>query len=851
MKKKYLQLIPGVLILCSLTLPTSGQAQNDTTGNAEDSLINRIPVISNLDEIDNGSQSQDIAGMLQSSRDIFTNTAGYTFGAARFRVRGYQSDMTNLMINGIPMNDLESGWGTWYRWGGLNDVTRYAEVQTGIAPNDYNFGGLGGYTNINMRATNMRKGTRISYAYTNRAYRHRVMASHSTGMMENGWAISLSASGRYAEEGYVEGSYYRAMSYYLAVQKKINDKHSINLSIFGAPNVVGRQSLAQQEAYDLTGSNYYNSYWGYQTDPETGEQVKRNSRVRNTHLPTAILTYDFDFKNDHNSKLTVSAFTSYGRSGQTRLNWYDAKDPRPDYYRYLPSYYEETNPAIANQLTDAWQNDPLQSQLDWDALYNANYKNLYTVENVNGEAGVDTTGLRSKYIVEENRRDELYVGGNAIFNHNFTDRLSLVGGLNILYQSKHYFQVVDDLLGGDFWLNINQFAERDNPDPDAAQYDIENPNQLIYEGEKFGYDYNIVTQSSSLFGQIEYKLPKIELYFGAEFSNTNFWREGNVKNGLFPEESYGKSETNSYYNIATKLGAQYKISGRHYITANGAFMTRPPKARAAFISPRTRSSTVNGMENELIYTADLSYHVRYSNVKIRLTGYFTEIKNQIWSRSFYHDEYNNFVNYTMTGVDQRHMGLELGADVHIWNGISFVGVAALGDYFYTSRPQATLTVDNSSEVLAEDRTVYLKNYYVGGMPQSAFSAGLKFFKNYWFAGVNFNYFMDIYLDPNPDRRTEEAVTNFVESDPQYAETIEQTKLDNGFTMNAYVGKSFRIANKYYLSINLNATNILNNKDFSTGGYEQLRYDPQNIDKFPPKLAYMYGFNFFAMATFRF
>lgn len=850
MKKNYLNLFSSLLILCCLILPSLGNAQIDSTLQSQDSSQNLIPVISNLDEIEDGSQSQDIAGLLQSSRDIFTSTAGFTFGAARFRIRGYNSDFTATMINGVPMSDLENGWGTWYKWGGLNDVTRYAEVKTGLAANNYNFGGLGGYTNINMRATNMRKGTRISYAYTNRAYRHRLMASYSTGMMDNGWAIAVSASGRYAEEGYVTGTFYRAGSYYFAVEKKINDKHSLNLAVFGAPNVVGRQSLSQQEAYDLTGDNYYNSYWGYQTDPETGEQVKRNSRVRNTHLPTAILTYDYDFKNDHSTKLTINGFATYGRSGQTRLNWYDAKDPRPDYYRYLPSYYEETNPIIANQFTNAWQTDPLTSQVDWDALYNANYKNLYTVDNANG-SGTSQTGLRSKYIVEENRRDELYTGLNSYFSHNFTDQLSLAGGLNVLYQSKHYFQVADDLLGGDFWLNINQFAERDNPDPDAAQYDINNPNQLIYEGDKFGYDYNIVTQKSSLFGQLEYKLPSVELYFGAEFSNTNFWREGNIQNGLFPDESAGKSETNTYFNFATKLGIQYKISGRHYLTANGAFMTRPPNARNAFISPRTRSATVNGMENEMVYSADLSYHVRYSKVKIRLTGYFTEIKNQIWSRSFYHDEYNNFVNYTMNGVDQRNMGLELGADVEIWNGISFVGVAALGNYFYTSRPSATLTVDNSAEVLAEDRTVYLKNYFVGGMPQSAFSAGLKYFYNYWFAGVNFNYFMDIYLDPNPDRRTAEAVENFVETDPQYAETIGQTQLEDGFTLNAYVGKSFRIKNKYYLSINFNATNILNNKTFATGGYEQLRYDPQNIDKFPPKLAYMYGFNFFAMVTFRF
>ena len=137
------------------------------------------------------------------------------------------------------------------------------------------------------------------------------------------------------------------------------------------------------------------------------------------------------------------------------------------------------------------------------------------------------------------------------------------------------------------------------------------------------------------------------------------------------------------------------------------------------------------------------------------------------------------------------------------------------------------------------------------MPQSAASVGLKYSgKKYWFAGVNFNYFADIYLDPNPDRRTAEAVANFVESDPQFLQTIEQTKLDNGYALNLFAGKSFKISN-YFLNINVNVNNITNNRDFITGGFEQLRFDSQKIDKFPPKLGYMYGLNYFISATLRF
>lgn len=843
-----------ISILFFISNNSFGQEKKDSIKVVPDSssVDENIPIISfTSEEFDSQVESQDISGILQSSRDVFTSTAGFTFGAARFRIRGYQSDMTRMMINGIPVNDLESGWGTWYKWGGLNDVTRYSNVHIGIDASESNFGGVGGYTNMNFRASNMYTGSRVSYAFTNRAYQHRVMASHSTGMMENGWAFAASGSFRYADEGYVPGTSYNAASYYLAAEKRVNEDHSLNFTVFGAPSVVGRQSLAQQEAYDLMGDNYYNSFWGYQTDPSTGDQVKRNSRVRNTHIPIAIVTHDWMINKKNNTKLSTSLLGSYGRSGQTRLNWFDAKDPRPDYYRYLPSYYEQTNPSQAASIANSWGNDPSVSQVDWDRMYNANYKNLYTVDNANG-SGESITGNRSKYMLEEYRTDEMMVGFHSHLSHNFTEKLKFNGGLNFVEQRKFNFQVVEDLLGGDYWLNIDQFAQRDFADETVSQNNLDVPNETVGEGERFGYDYTIVTQNTQLFGQLEYVLPKFEFYGGVELSNTNFWRIGNVQNGRFPDDSFGKSEKQVYLNPSVKGGVEYKISGRNYITVNGAFMSRAPTARNSYVSPRTRGSVVDGLKNQQILSGDISYHARYSKVKIRATGFYTEIKDMVWSRVFYHDEFRNLVNYNMTGVDQLHMGAELGAEVAVWNGISVVGVAALGDYRYNSRPQATVSVDNSSELVAENRTVYWKNYRVGGMPQSAFSFEIKYFgSNYLFAGINFNYFMDIYLDPNPDRRTAEAVETFVESDPQWNQVLDQTKLDDGFTVNAYIGKSFRVGSGKYLNFNLNATNILNNKDFVIGGFEQLRYDSQNIDRFPPRVAYMFGFNVFAMVTFRF
>ena len=168
------------------------------------------------------------------------------------------------------------------------------------------------------------------------------------------------------------------------------------------------------------------------------------------------------------------------------------------------------------------------------------------------------------------------------------------------------------------------------------------------------------------------------------------------------------------------------------------------------------------------------------------------------------------------------------------------------------RPTANINQDNSTEALATNKTIYFKNFRIGGIPQTAASIGVQYRSpKYWFTGVNFNYFADIYLDANPDRRTEEAIAKYVSSDPQATEIIDQTKLDNDYSINLFAGKSWRIKNKYNIRLNVNVNNVLNNTEFKTGGFEQLRYDQNEIGKFPPKIGYMYGRTFFAMVSFQF
>ncbi len=821
----------------------SAHAQTDTSS-VLDSITNEsqlIPVISiSGDVLESNSQSQNISGLLQSSRDVFVQAAGYNFSAARFKMRGYSSENFTVMMNGIPLNDPESGWAIWSYWGGLNDITRYQEVKNGIASSPYNFSSIGGYSNINIRASKMRAGSRFSYAISNRSYRNRVMFTHSTGLMKNNWAFTVSGSTRWADEGYVEGTNYSSGSYFFSAEKKINNRHSIGFVALGAPTVQGRRGIAVQEVYNLTGNNYYNPYWGYQNGK------KRNARVRNNHKPMFFLSHYWDI--NEKSKLTTTLYHATGRTGSTGINWFDAKNPRPDYYKYRPSYWQDQNPAYAEQLAQQWATDPSVSQINWDDFYLANRKNLYTVNNVDGIAGNDFTGNRSKYILEDRRIDPRQWTFKTIYNKVYNDHITYSSGIEAsIYKSKN-FKKLKDLLGGDFWIDIYNFAVFAGASPDSAQNNLDQPNRLIKEGDVFGYNYEMHQNKFEWFANIEFKYNKLEGYAALSLTSTSFWRDGKYRNQLFPNNSYGKSAVNNYFNYAVKTGWVYKITGRHFATVNAMYGTRAPFMRNAYLNPQNRDDLVPGLTDQQIMSADINYIVRYSNFKMRLTGFYSEINNQTWTRSYYHDELNAFINYSMSDVDQLFQGIEFGFEAKVKTVWAVTGAFTTGQYVYNSRPKATITSNNSTEVLAENKTIYFKNFRIGGMPQTAANIGLKYNSpKYWFAGVNFNYFTDIYLDANPDRRTEEAVAKFVDTDPQYHEMIDQQKLDPGYTLDAFAGKSWKVK-KYIIRVNVNVSNVLNKTDFATGGFEQLRYNITNINKFPPKIGYMYGRTYFGMIS---
>jgi hypothetical protein len=848
----------------SLLLVFFAAAQVDSTQvTATDSLNNdsldtnfNLPTFSTTsDDMGDNIQSQDINSLLQASRDVFMQTVANHFITARFRYRGYSSEDMVVMMNGVRINSLENGIAGWSTWGGMNDVIRFMETKTGLGLSRSTFGDIGGYYNLNVYASSYKKGVRVSYSRGNRIFKDRVTATYSTGLMKNGWAFTASGTARYANEGYFPGTFFQGYGYYLAADKQLNSKHTLSLIGFGAPITQGRQAMSTDEAFELTGDKYYNSFWGFQTDSTTGSVKARNSRVSSTNRPSLLFSHAWTL--DQNTKITTSLNYTFGRTSLTGLNWFDAPNPRPDYYSYLPSYYNAwssyPNPAMYNQVKYNWEHNVggIQ-QVKWDEFYNANYMNLYMIKNASGIEGNNVVGRRSRYIVEERRDDITSFGLNSIYNTRIKTYF-ISAGLNANMSKTRHYKVLNDLLGGDFWLDVDQFAEQLSPDPLVIQNNIDEPNKPVKKGDVFGFDYNINASRYEGWGQVEKTFNRFELYAAFSLNSTSFYRDGHIVNGKFMTSSGGRSDKLSFFNYGVKAGGIYKLNGRNFLLVNAAYITKPPLPNASFVSVQTRNHLIRdiarGYGNEEVLSGELTYQVKYPFLRARATYYYSQINNQVWLRNYFDDVYKTNVNYFMSGLNQLNQGVELGVEGTIRKRVIVSGVLAEGQFIYTNRPSATISADNSAQLLATNRTIYFKNYRVGNMPQRAASAGLRYNSaKYWFVGINYNYFANNYVEANPDRRTAEAIEKFVATDPQYSQIVDQEKLPNAYTVDFIAGKSFLFKRKYGLNLTLIINNLTNNQ-FKNSGIEQLRHDVNNIDKFPNRYAYAMGLSYMLTAAF--
>ncbi len=819
----------------------------------EESQVNLPTIVLNEQEFgDDDNGAEDVSGLLSASHDPFARVAAYDLSWGRFRLRGLNSENQDMVMNGIPTNDLETGRVLWSMWGGLNDAMRARRDVINLNVNDFSFGGLAGAGYINIRPSAMRTGGRLSYAMSNANYRHRLMGFYNSGINEKGWGLAVSASKRYAEEGYVEGTFYDAWSYFVSIEKRINEKHSINIAGFGAYNKRGRSSAAVQEAYDLRDPDreeLYNPNWGYQA----GE--KRNARVNTSFQPIFLLTHDWQVS--QGLSIHTGGFYRTGRYGTSALDWNNANDPRPDYYRYLPSWEED--PVVAEAVAEKWRTDESVRQLDWDRLININRNAFETIFDVDGIEGNDVSGKRSRYIVEERRYDPNVLSLSSYANATINDQFEIYGGISFVKSRTDNYKLVQDLLGGDFHLDVDKYAESDfaNPNlpaPDIIQNDLLHPNRLVTEGDVTGYDYEIHVEQMKAWIQAKWETRKIIFYAGGQVGQSSFWRNGNFQNGLHAETSLGESEKQDDFIYGAKAGLTYKIDGRNYLYINAVTGENGARARDGFLSPRV-DNQLNPYNDTWKYVGfDAGYQIRSPFIKARISIYRNEAKDHVRSLLFYNDFKNTFGNYIIGNLDYIYEGVEGGFELKVSPTMSLSGGFSFSDNRINDRAISSVIDDRSLDIIDADQTLYVKGYKVSGIPNTVANLGITYRSpKYWWIGVSGNYFDDTYIDISPVRRTSEAIELLDPGSELYESIRAQEEVGGEFVTHLIGGYSYRIKHGKYIRFFISVNNLLDNRDFISGGYEQLRFNTESRDPdaFPSRYYYNYGRTYFASITYQF
>ena len=849
------RLVLIIILLTNFNIFSQAEEQitvNDTINNLSttNDVVDFFSISLSDDELnDDTSASDNISGLLNSSMDVFYRTAAYEFSSSFFKVRGLDSDNAIVHINGIKMNKLYNGRPQWSNWGGLNDVLRNQELSNGSIPLKYNFGGILGSNNINIRASEYGEGGRITYSSSNRSYSNRLMATYNSGMLEKGWAYSLSIGRRWGNEGYQDASFYDSNSAFLSVQKIFNSKHSLNLAAIYAPNRRGKVSPNTQEVYDLKGIKY-NEYWGYQD----GE--KRNSRVKRVVEPIILLNHDWSI--DENSSLETSIGYQFGEMGNSRLDYAGGGNPSPAYYQDLPSYFlADTNGPDYEGAYIAQENFVNDGQINWNRIYDANTTN-------------NLSNLNAAYVLYEDRVDDTQLTINSAYYREINENIKITSSLNYRNLVSDNFAEISDMLGGYSYSNIDSF--------DNLDYNLLSPNSIVSDGDKFKYHYKMNAEEISLFSMINFSYNKLEFYLAGDLTNTTYQRDGIFENEANAGNSSGKGEEIKFDGYGVKAGITYKFSGKHILDFNSAYLQKAPSIRNTFTNSRVNHNIVgsdaNGLINnspiteEKVMSFDANYIFRTPIFTGRLTGFYSEVKdaNEI---SFYYadglvgfEDDSEFIQEILQGIDKKYLGVEFGVEAQIIPTVKLKGAASIGQYTYDNNPYLYLGADNNTVAVGPSN---LENYKIAGGPQRAYSVGFEYRDpDYWFIGVTSNFFTNTYVDVSPLTRTQNFYLAqdglpFNDYDIDIArDLLRQEKFDDYMVVNMIGGKSWKI-DDYFVGFFASINNILDQK-YRTGGFEQGRnanYQQllQDTNKpkrvFGPKYWYGRGTNYFLNLYFRF
>ena len=704
-----------------------------------------------------------------NAEDASFEQYGHSDSPAILTDYGYSGSQNNVVyFAGVNMEDAVSGGASYQLWAGLNEMTRNSTSSSASQVSRYGSGRCAGVTNYYGTANNFRGGLRGSVITSNSYYRLRLMLSYGSGLKGNGWSWAFNASTRLGGNDYVKGVFYRCFALYAAADKQFDNGDHLSFAAFASPTERGAQNASTQEVYDLMGDNLYNSNWGYQNGK------LRNSRVRKSYQPVVFAKYDMQHSDTFQGSATL--MFRFGYSGYETLGYFDTYNPKPDYYRNLPSYYYDENPDLqrnsaikAAYAEDSWRNDdPAIAHMNWDNFYLVNSNNKVHLSNASGTW--NQTGNRSKYYMSESRTAQRDL--NLAINTQWTpsNDFILYSGASGKINRTEYYSVLTDLLGGDFYCNIDQYADRDDAGVGSeawSQYDLDyylanGHTKIVNKGDRYGSDYAAHVYKGNLWASAAYTHRKFNVNGTVDLGYVGFQREGLSRTGLFAGlnddgsvvrdpwagnmiisvfedgqsvkesdldagdivksssiaehgevlSSRGRSKTAHFMEYSGKIGFNFYPTSKLRFTGFAGYHRDAPTFWQAFLSPGSRNTMIKDLEVGKTFASGLKGTYSSNGYSITASAYYTSQWDLTSRQSFWDDIYNSYLNFSMTGISQKQEGVSLSFGMPLFAGIYMHASVGYNNAVYTSNPNVVMTVDNSAAQLSSSVIPYWKSHPV-------------------------------------------------------------------------------------------------------------------------------------------
>lgn len=759
--------------------------------------------------------------LLNAYDSYFEQTTDFNFSFLRYQYRGYGNRYDSYRLGGTLFEEWFQGRPAWNAVNGLyavgTDMYRTGEE----VPNPF-----GQTENRAIHPWEQTRGGRVALSTSNRTYVGRGSIGYNSAENEqNGWGYSLYGSRSWGRSYVIDGLWNDSWTAFGSVSKRFGgDRHRLALTAWYAPTQRALQSASTAEAFALTGNNLYNPAWG------SWQGRQRSSNVRTARQPVVMLTHRYS--NEETFTLTTTVAARFGDESRSTLDWQNAPNPRPDYYRNMPSFQPEGSEMRA-WVEELWRTDPTVQQIDWAAMVERNRND----------------SPRAHYVVASRVRDyqEWMFHSTARWQPDASTLLS--AGVEMLAAENLHYKRLEDLLGADYWLDVDVFVENPEDVQNNTQNDMHHPNRQVHEGEDYDYKYSMQALRPRLWGRFTKQLAQWEIEAGGSLGLTAYRRFGYYdKENFSGSASFGWSSWLTRPEWSLEGGVGYRLGSGLRLGGRFAAQSLAPTPQNAFISPEYRNAYVPGLKNEQLLGVELSATYRSPRVRASLAAYATSIRNRTETRAFYDDLNHFYCNYLMSGIHTRHLGVEFSAEVQLGSQVWLRVAGLVSESRYASNPTATEIQESTGESVGTE-TVYYKSLHTATGPQTLGTLEIEYTPNNWTLSLAVNGFAGNYVAPTPLRRTERAFEVV-----DYAIAFDQENFGAGATLDLFCGKTFYLPGDQRLGIYAGINNLLNRRNIRTGGYESSRLRQNAAGDYLPldsKYYYAQGINFFVTASWRF